>query len=492
MNSLKTITTPWSSGDPKDFFTVHNPANGEPIGQVQGADSDGVDRAVRCAHETFQKTWRHVTVEERGDILLKCSLLIEEHAEELAKLESDEMGKPVTQSMGDVKFCITAFKLFAGMARNMPSHVHQQGPVLSVSTLEPFGVVGGIIPFNWPPIHTAGKVAPALAVGNCIVIKPPEQDPFTIMKIVELINTILPEGVVTVVPGLGNSGAALAGHPLIKMLSFTGSPVTGRAVTKTLAENLSPALMELGGKNPVIIFQDADVETAALDMVEAAYFNQGEACTAASRILVHESLHDILVERMKVTVPRLRVGDPHNPGTHVGPLVTKAQQQRVLAYIDIGIKEGAVIAAQAPVPTDEHLKDGYWVAPTLFINVKPGMRIEQEEIFGPVTVIIPFSTYEEAIEIANDTDFGLVASVYSNDFKKCWKASRDIDAGMFFINNYYRMGVGTPFGGCKHSGHGREHNSETLREFGYMKTTKFTTGLSEVPKWFAVEDVCKG
>lgn len=492
MNNTEISKTPWSSADAEDVFTVDNPSTGLPIARVHGCNAAGVDGAVKKAHEVWESKWRHTTPLERARLLCKCADIVEQHLEELARLEAEEMGKPFLQAKGDVTFCINNFRQFGGLAHNLPSHVMQQGPVLSVSTLEPFGVVGGIVPFNWPPIHTSGKVAPALAVGNCIVVKPPEQNPFTIMRLVELFNTILPEGVVTVLPGMGKTGAAIAAHPLIKMLSFTGSPSTGAMVQKTAAVNHTPTLMELGGKNPLIIFADADLETAAKDAIEAAFYNQGEACTAASRILVHRSLHQALVERLQKAVAKLKVGDPQDLHTHVGPLVTKAQQQRVLEYIDIGLREGAVIAAQAPIPDEERLRGGYWVKPTLFTGVTPAMRIAKEEIFGPVTVVIPFDSYEEAIAIANDTDFGLVCSVYSQNFETCWKASRDVQAGMFYINNYWRNSVGTPFGGVKASGHGREHYYDTLREFGYMKTTKLKTGLSPVPQWFAVNDVFAG
>lgn len=487
---MKTVKTPYSSADEKDRFTVYNPATGKPIAEVWGGSAETVDAAVKKAEETFNTKWRYYTAEQRGRLLYDCSRIVYMHREELARLEAEEMGKPYTQAMGDVLFCVGAFEMFAGYTNILPSSAKDQGATLAISTLEPFGVVGGIIPFNWPPIHTAGKVAPALAVGNCVVIKPPEQDPFTIMRIVELLNTILPEGVVTAVPGLGHVGAAIAGHPKIRMLSFTGSPFTGKAVLKTTADNLIPTIMELGGKNGIVVFEDADLEQVARDIIEAAFFNQGEACTAASRIIVHRSLHDRLVEMLIPRVEKLIVGDPQDEKTHVGPLVTDIQKKRVLDYIDIGLNEGAKIIAKAKLPGDEKLKDGYFVVPTLFTNVTPDMRIAKEEIFGPVLAIIPFDTYEEAIEIANGTDFGLVAGIYSNDFKTCWRASRDIQAGMVLVNNYFRATIALPFGGCKHSGFGREHNLDTLREFGYVKTTKFTTGVGKIPEWFAVSDVC--
>jgi acyl-CoA reductase-like NAD-dependent aldehyde dehydrogenase len=486
----KVITTQWSSQRPKDRFAVENPATGGLIAYVQGASAEGVDAAVKAADSAWRTSWRWVSPRERGGLLLSCARVLREHADEIARIESEEIGKPFTQArMGDVEACIDSFEMFGGLVGALPSQVQELGPLLGISTLEPFGVVGAIIPFNWPPIHTAGKSAPALAVGNTVVLKPPEQGPFTIMRIVELLNTVLPPGVLSVVPGLGSCGEALAGHPLVRLVSFTGAPTTGMAVMRTVARNLTPTVMELGGKNALIVFEDADVEQATEGAVEGAFFNQGEACTAASRILVHTSLYDEFVARLTKAVLRLRVGDPADRSTHVGPLVTNVQRKRVQDYIEIGTAEGALIAAQAPLPTNPLLAGGFWVAPTLFVDVRPEMRIAREEIFGPVTAVIRFETYEEAISIANNTDFGLVAGVYTNDFTKAWKASREIEVGIVMVNNYNRNFYGTPFGGGKHSGYGREHALETLREFGHTKTVRIPTGLGKIQQWPALEEI---
>jgi acyl-CoA reductase-like NAD-dependent aldehyde dehydrogenase len=486
----KVITTQWSSQRPEDRFAVENPATGGLIAYVQGASAEGVDAAVKAADSAWRTSWRWVSPRERGNLLLSCARVLREHADEIARIESEEIGKPFTQArMGDVEACIGSFEMFGGLVGALPSQVQELGPLLSISTLEPFGVVGAIIPFNWPPIHTAGKSAPALAVGNTVVLKPPEQGPFTIMRIVELLNTVLPPGVLSVVPGLGSCGEALAGHPLIRLVSFTGAATTGMAVMRTVARNLTPTVMELGGKNALIIFEDADMEQAIQGAIEGAFFNQGEACTAASRILVHASLYDEVVRRLTKAVSRLRVGDPADRSTHVGPLVTDVQRRRVLDYIEIGTAEGALIAAQAALPTDPLLAGGFWVVPTLFVDVRPDMRIAREEIFGPVTAVIRFETYEEAISIANNTDFGLVAGVYTNDFTKAWKASREIEVGIVMVNNYNRNFYGTPFGGGKHSGYGREHALETLREFGHTKTVRIPTGLGKIQQWPALEEI---
>ena len=492
MSELKIVTTPWSSNDPADEFYVYDPATGKPQVLVKGVNAEGVDRAIAYLHETYMNSWRNVTCHERGLLLLKCAEVLEAHIEEIATLESQEMGKPFAQSMGDTRDCINSFRLFGGMcvAGNLPSHVHNSGTVVNVSTLEPFGVIGAICPFNWPPIHAGAKIAPALAVGNTVAIKPPEQDPSAILKICELVNTVIPAGVVEVLPGLGAAGAAIAANRHVRMLSFTGSPKTGRIVGKIAAENLIPTAMELGGKNAMVIFEDADVEQATRDILDASFFNQGEACTAASRVLVHRSLYDKIVPRLIQAVPQFKVGHPLAADTHIGPIVSKRQQSIVLSYLKIAKEEGAVIAAQAPIPQEAEYAEGFWAPPTLITGVTKDMRVMKEEIFGPVACVIPFDTYEEAIEIANGTDYGLVAGIYSQNFQTCWKASRDIDAGTFFINNYNRYALlGSPFGGCKDSGYGRERYADTLREYGMVKTRKFATGIGDIPQWVAVETI---
>ena len=491
MSEIEKITLRWSSDDPANEFTVYNPTTGKPARIIKGSGVDEVNAAIDFAYETYQNKWRHVPGPERGRLMLECARVIEEHKEELAKLESIEHGKPVGQAMGDVLDCISHFQMFGGLCLNdMPSHVRDIGSIINVSTVEPFGVVAGICPFNWPALHAGAKLAPALAVGNCVVIKPPEQDPSVIIRICELLDTVLPEGVVICIPGVGAAGAALSANRKVRMISFTGSSNTGRAVAKSAADNLIPLLMELGGKNALIIFDDCDVKQAIRDIIDGAFINQGEACTAASRILIQDTVYDQIVPTILKAVPRLKVGLSLDPTTHVGPIVSRKQQQSILNHIKIGVEEGATLAAQAPVPTDEEHKDGFWVAPTVFTDVTPDMRIAKEEIFGPVTCIIKFHTYEEAIEIANGTDYGLVCGVYSKDFEKCWQVSKDVDAGSFFINHYHRASIlGAPFGGVKDSGYGRERYIDTLREFGTVKTRKIKTGLAPIPHWFAVDEV---
>lgn len=482
------LRTRWSSSDERDVLEIRNPATGRVIRLVHGGGEKEVDEAVRTAHAA-QRSWSRRAPRERGKHLLAAARLIREHADELASLESQEMGKPVTQARNvDVEQCIVLFEYYAGLVEVLPSQVRDQGYAIDVTSLEPYGVIGGIIPFNWPPLHVGGKAAPALAVGNACVLKPPEQCPLVILRICELVQSVLPDDVLQVVPGGAETGAALVKHPLVGKVIFTGAADTGKQILRDAADTLTPALMELGGKNPIVVFEDADIEEAVVGAIEGGFFNQGEACTASPRIVVQRDVHDEVVERLRTAVPRLKVGDGADPATHVGPMVDAEQQRRVLEYIDIGVAEGASIVAQAPLPDDPELADGYFVAPTMFTGVDPSMRIAQEEIFGPVICVIPFSDEDEAVEIANGTAFGLIAGVYTRDMTRTLRVSRRINAGIVFVNNYNRVFVGTPFGGTGDSGFGRVHAPETLREFGRSKSIRLPSGESPIPRWSAADD----
>jgi betaine-aldehyde dehydrogenase len=487
--TLNTTKTRWSSSSPDDRFVVENPATGQPVTLIQGAGPGEVDRAVRAAHAGHLH-WRQRPARERGRYLRQVAEVIRAHADEIAALESLEMGKPIVQARNfDVEAAIGIFEYFGSLVEVLPSQARDYGPVFDVTTLEPYGVIAGIVPFNWPPIHTAGKVAPALAVGNAVVLKPPEQTPSVVLRLVELIQSVLPDDVVHVVPGAGAVGATLAGHPLVGKVSFTGSPGTGSAVLRTAADNLTPTLMELGGKNPLVVFNDANLHEVLLAAVDGGFFNQGEACTAASRVLVQDTIYAEFAAKLAAAAGRLRVGDGADPATDVGPLVTRAQQKRVLDYLDIGVAEGARVAAQAALPDDPRLAEGFYVAPTVLTDVTPDMRVATEEIFGPVVAVIPFTDEEEAVRIANGTPFGLVAAVFSQDSDRALRVSRQIRAGIVFVNNYLRIALGTGFGGVGHSGFGREHAQETLAEYGYTKTIRLATKRDELPYWTAAARV---
>jgi acyl-CoA reductase-like NAD-dependent aldehyde dehydrogenase len=487
----ETITSVrWSSTRGEDRFTVESPATGQIITTVQGSGATEVDAAIHAADIAFHGDWRWTSPQQRSILLSKCADVLEAHADELAAIETHENGKPLADGrLHDVGFLIGVFRFFAGIVDKTPSEFYDKGAIYTSVVLEPLGVVGAIIPFNWPPIHTGGKVAAALAVGNTVVVKPSEQAPLTIMRIIELCNTVLPPDVLHVVPGGPAAGMALTANPVVKKITFTGSTRAGIEVAKAAAVNVTPVTLELGGKNAFVVFEDADLDQAVRDALDGGFYNKGEACTAASRVLVHRSIHDEFVRRLSAGVRALTVGDGTDPATAVGPSVTRAQQQRVLDYIQIGQDEGATIAAQAPLPTDPRLRDGFWIPPTLFSNVTRTMRIAIEEIFGPVQTVTIFDTEDEAVEIVNESEFGLMCGIYSLNQQKAFRVARRVEAGMILINNYNRAILGTPFGGLKHSGYGREHTQSTLQEFGSPKMMRFPSGIGTIPTWRSVVDV---
>lgn len=479
----------WSSENEADKFEVHNPATGEILAVIQGGGVREVNSAVHAAHTAFHHHWRSVHGRERGHLLTQTASKIREHAEEIAKLETRENGKPLAQARLDVEACIASFAYFGSIAGKLPGDFFDSDVVYAATILEPYGVVAGIIPFNWPPIHTAAKLAPALAAGNAVVIKPPEQTPLTVIRILEIVQSVFPKDVVQMVPGHGKeAGAALAAHPMVSKISFTGATQTGASVVKASADHTTPTVLELGGKNGILVFEDADLDLALRSALEAGFYNQGEACTAGSRIIVHRSLEMQLIERLSTAVCRLNVGDGMEQSTHVGPLVTKQHQDRVNGYIALAEKEGAIVHNGANLPKNPALANGYFVAPTIITGVTPDMRVAREEIFGPVVCIIPFDTEEQAITIANDTEYGLTAAIFSVDHTRAMRVARRLDVGIVFINNYFRGVSGVPFGGTKGSGYGREHTLETLKEYGRVKAITFASGNTALPFWGAVSE----
>ncbi|KAL9068802.1 MAG: hypothetical protein Q9157_006382 [Trypethelium eluteriae] len=487
----ETTSYPWSSKD-GTMFPIYNPATGKVITNVVAGTSKEVDLAVKAANEAYSKDWRWRSPSERSGLLFACANELDKHLDDLAVLLCLENGKPASGARQfDLNFLSRIFRYYAGLIDKLPSELYDSGIVYTNVFHEPYGVVGAILPFNWPPIHTGGKLAPALAMGNTVVMKPPEQAPLTVMRIIEILQGVLPKDVIHGVPGIGPEvPSSLVQHSLVHKISFTGSTAAGAAVAKTAAADVTQCSLELGGKNAFIIFEDADLDQAVRDALDGGFFNKGEACTAASRMIVHRDVHDVFIERLGAAVKKLVVGDGLKKETHVGPQVSEAQQKRVNNYIRIGQEEdGATIYSQGNLPSDPALKDGYFIKPTLFTNVKPHMRIAKEEMFGPVQTVTSFSTYDEAIEILNDTEYGLTAAVYTKDMEKGWKACRQIDVGMVWLNNYWRNVLGKPFGGAKQSGYGREHNIETLRDFSRPKFVQFPSGLGKMPSWQGVSDI---
>ena len=480
----------WQGTDDGTRFSVVEPSTGRELALVRACGAAAVDEAVMAARRAFESDWRDRPVRDRARLLREVAEIIAAHADELAELECRENGKPRRDARQfDLNYASATFEYFAGISGNLRGEVIPQGPIEARVVREPYGVVGAILPFNWPPIHFAAKAAPALAAGNTVVIKPGEQAPLTVLRLVELANQVLPRGVLNAVPGI-EAGAALASHPGLGRLSFTGASDTGRAVMTSAAQTLVLPTMELGGKNALLVFPDADLDVALASALEGLFFNQGQACTSTARLLLHEDIHDGFIERFSAATRRLVVGDGLDDSTDIGPMVDRRQQERVSSYIDIGVREGARIVAQASLPDDQRLRDGFFVAPTVFADVLPDMRIAQEEIFGPVACCMRFSTEQNAVEIANGTRYGLTAAVFTGDGQRAERVARRLEAGMVFVNNYFRASLlGSPFGGVKDSGFGREGAPETLLEFTRSKNVRFPSQLAPIPVWTSVQRV---
>jgi acyl-CoA reductase-like NAD-dependent aldehyde dehydrogenase len=465
-------------------FTVEEAATGTQLANVVSADEQLVDRVVRDSRQAYETDWKNRSPRERAQLLRQVAAKIRDHADELAELEAREVGKPKRDALRfDVSYCHACFDYFAGLADTLHGEILDQGPIEARVLFEPYGVVAAILPFNWPPIHFAKKSAPALAAGNTVIVKPGEQAPLTVLRLVELANQVLPPGVLNVVPGI-KAGPALASHPKVERISFTGATATGRRVLQSAAENITYATMELGGKNALIVLEDADMEVALNVAIEGMFYNQGEACTSTARILVHESRYAEFEEKFARAAEKLVVGNGLDARTDIGPMVDAKQRDRVMGYIDIAIREGARVVTQGKLPTSDEYKHGYWVPPTVLADITPNMTVAQEEIFGPVACLMRFKTEEEAIEIANGTAYGLTAAICTTDENRAWKMAPKLDAGMIFVNNYMRRAfLGSPFGGVKGSGFGRENATETLKEFVRSKNVRFPSGKEPVPTW---------
>jgi acyl-CoA reductase-like NAD-dependent aldehyde dehydrogenase len=474
----------WVEPGAAEPFPVIEPATGEELARVAASGRAEVDAAVASAGRRFSEDWRWRAPRERGALMREVADRIRDHVDEVAELEAREVGKPRRDALRfDVPFSHAAFDYFAGLADTLHGEILDQGSIEARVVYEPYGVVAAILPFNWPPIHFSKKLAPALVAGNTAVIKPGEQAPLSVLRLVEIANEVLPPGVINAVSGV-EAGAMLSSHPGVSRITFTGSTATGRKVLASTAKNLAHATMELGGKNALLVLADADLDVALDVALEGMYYNQGEACTSTARILVHDSIHDQFLDRFARATERLVVGDPLDPATDIGPMVDSRQRDRVLDYLRIGLDEGARLVTQGAVPDGERLRDGFWVAPTVLADVTPHMRIAQEEIFGPIACLIRFADEDEAVAIANGTEYGLTAAICTRDEARAGRLALRLEAGMVFVNNYMRRAfLGSPFGGVKGSGFGRENAAATLYEFVRSKNIRFPSGRGSIPTW---------
>ena len=457
-------------------FETLNPANGDVIARVAEADATDVDAAVRSARAAFEGVWSRTRASERGILLLKLAELIRRDEDELVRLESLDSGKTVSAiRRQDLPAVIDTLIYYAGMADKINGQVvPARTDALTYTVREPLGVVGAIIPWNFPLMIGMWKIAPALACGCTVVLKPAELTPLTALKIGALaLEAGFPAGVLNVVPGFGKTaGQALVDHMDVDKITFTGSPVVGRQILQGAIGNLKRVTLELGGKSANIVFPDADLDMVAKAAGAGIFFNTGQVCSAGSRILVHESIHDEMVDRLVARAKAVRIGDPLDAATAMGPLVSEVQMKRVLNYIDIGRREGASVVAGGA----RHGEEGYFVEPTVFAGVEHEMRISQEEIFGPVAAVIPFKDEEDAIRLANGTVYGLAAGVWTADIGRAHRFTRRLKAGTVWVNTYGPTDIRLPWGGARDSGFGREHGDAAIDNFTEPKVVWINTG----------------
>lgn len=461
-----------------EYTTTENPATGETIAKVADASVEDVDNAVAAARSAFP-AWSERDPVERGRIVRNLGDAIQENAADLADIESRDQGKPLSQARGDIDQAARFFEYYAGAADKLQGEsIPLTHDKLDVTVREPYGVSGQIIPWNFPLNLTARGIAPALVAGNTVVIKPAPTTPLTALKLADLCQKAgVPDGVINVVTGGAEPGAALSSHEDIDQLTFTGSVATGEAVMKSAAETITPVTLELGGKNPAIVMPDADLDEAVEWITNGIFSNCGQTCSATDRAIVHESVYEEFVERA-VEVAESSIVGIGTDDPDIGPLNHAAHFKKVLDYIDIGKSEGATLETGGKALNGEQYEDGYFVKPTIFSDVTTDMRIAQEEIFGPVLVIMSFSEREEAIEIANDVEFGLTGGVFTKDIKQALSMVRDVEVANIYVNEWRFGGsVETPFGGMKKSGIGREKGMEAINS--YLETKNICINLNE-------------
>ena len=469
------INGKWVDSASGKTFPSYNPATGEVLANVAEGDREDIDRAVKAARAAFETgPWSKISPSERGRMMWRLADLIEKHTEEFAQLESLDNGKPLKIArIADLPLAVDHFRYYAGWAtkiegNTIPMGLARQGSYHAYTVREPVGVVGQIIPWNFPLLMAAWKLGPALATGCCVVLKPAEQTPLTALRLGELIQEAgFPDGVVNIVPGYGETaGAALAAHMDVDKIAFTGSTEVGKLIVHAATGNLKKVSLELGGKSPNIVMDDADLESAIPGASMAIFFNQGQCCCAGSRLFVEKKIFDKVVDGISQAASKIRVRPGLDPESDLGPLVSEEQLNRVCGYLESGIKEGAKATAGGSREGDK----GYFVKPTVLVNTNDKMKVVKEEIFGPVVTATPFSDMNEIISRANDTVYGLAAGVWTRDVKKAHAVASKLKAGTVWINCYNVFDAALPFGGYKQSGWGREMGHEVLKNYTEVKS----------------------
>ena len=470
----------WENAASGKTFPVYDPSSEEVIAHVAAADAADVDRAVQAARAAFDSgPWPQTTAQDRGRILFKLAEKIRQNSAALAELECRNTGKPIVEAEYDIADVATCFEYYGGLANKVGGQVNPvPANALSFTMREPVGVAGQIIPWNYPLLMAAWKLAPAIAAGCCCVLKPAEQTPLTALEFAHYFEEAgLPPGVVNIVNGYGETtGAALVAHPGVDKIAFTGSAAVGKIIVKAAADTLKRVTLELGGKSPNVFFADADWEAAVDGALFGVFINQGEVCSAGSRILVEKKIYSKFVEAMTEKAKRIKLGPPLERETKMGPLVSREQYDRVHSYLDLGKKE-AKTATGGGRP--KQLDKGYYVEPTIFYDVDNNARISREEIFGPVASVIPFDGETDAIRIANDTPYGLAGAVWTRDIYKAFRVVKALRAGIIWVNHMQPTYVEAPWGGYKQSGFGRELGPWGLEE--YLETKQVFVNLDENP-----------
>ncbi|MCP4253924.1 MAG: aldehyde dehydrogenase family protein [Candidatus Scalindua sp.] len=471
------INGKWVDSVSGKTFNTLNPATEKVITSVAEGNSSDIDLAVKAAREAFENgPWKKADARDRGRILLEIANLIEKNKDELALLDTLDNGKPINEtSNADIPLAIDCFLYYAGWADKIHGEtIPVRGDFFNYTLREPVGVVGQIIPWNFPLLMAAWKIAPALACGNTVVLKPAEQTPLTALRLGEICKEAgLPDGVLNIVTGYGpTAGAALAEHMDVDKIAFTGGSATGRIIMQAASKNLKQITLELGGKSPNIVFADSDIDSAVAGAMTGIFFNQGEVCCAGSRLFLEKSIHDEFIEKLSNKAESMRVGNPEDIATQMGAQVSKQQFDKILGYIDTGKQEGAKLVSGG----ERCGEKGYFIRPTIFDEVDNNMKIAREEIFGPVVSAITFDDVNEVVRQGNLSIYGLAAAVWTKDIKKAHRLARDLKAGTIWINTYNAFDAASPFGGFKQSGFGRELGVHALELYTQIKSVWINLG----------------
>ena len=472
----------WTDPDTNEWFDTENPYTGEVWAKIARGNSADVNKAVISAKNAFENVWGVMKPTERGKYLVRLAEIIERESVRLGELEVKDNGKLLAEMGSQTKYIAEWYRYYGGLADKVEGAVIpiDKDNMFNFTTYEPYGVVGLITPWNSPLLLVAYKLAPALAAGNTAVIKPSEFTSVSTLEFMELIKEAeIPDGVVNVVTGYGQEvGSPLVDHPYIEKVAFTGSDVSGQKIYEAAAKKIMPVTLELGGKSPNIVFEDADREAAVMGAISGIFAATGQTCIAGSRLLVQRNIHDEFVKRIVEVASKAKIGDPMLKETNVGPVTTPPQYKKVIDYINIAKSEGAKCIMGGKPYTGEGSKGNQFVEPTIFTGVTNDMRIAQEEVFGPVLSVIPFENEEEAIKIGNDVNFGLAAGVWTSDIGRALKMSSKLRAGTIWVNTYRAVSFMSPFGGYKRSGEGRENGKEAIKEFLQTKSVWIATKTS--------------